>query len=275
MAEDLTVKEVLKKDMLLGQPYIQLYKYVDWGCDFLFFSGTSYCFQWHFFLFFSDTSLINSIHKFNSVTTMSQTSINWFPFWPTTSPGTFDNTPRVFALLCPRWKWTASLHWSLPGKEHWRVRRFSSGRFRGLSRRPGVKWTEASQLGSQLGSGRWLFLWTWSRCCFSWVSKYVHWADLQVGAYVVWQGWDYNNLLNAVFLELLHHFFRQIPFSGKPAMRPELQNQRVSFVIQLSGKSQRPSLDAWGQIPNGGLEILGLEIGHSLEPILHDELVAG
>jgi hypothetical protein len=29
MAEDLTVKEVLKKDMLLGQPYIQLYKYVD------------------------------------------------------------------------------------------------------------------------------------------------------------------------------------------------------------------------------------------------------
>jgi hypothetical protein len=28
MAEDLTVKEVLKKDMLLGQPYIQLYKYV-------------------------------------------------------------------------------------------------------------------------------------------------------------------------------------------------------------------------------------------------------
>jgi ubiquitin C-terminal hydrolase len=29
MAEDLTIKEVLKKDMLLGQPYIQLYKKVD------------------------------------------------------------------------------------------------------------------------------------------------------------------------------------------------------------------------------------------------------
>ena len=170
MAEDLTVKEVLKKDMLLAQPYIQLYKYVDWGCDF--------CFSLALLIVFNGTSLINSIHKFNSVTTMAQKSINWFPFWPATSPGTFDNTPRVLALLCLRWKWTASLHWSLPGKERWRVRRFSSDRFRGLIRQPGAKWTEAEQLGFQQGSGRWWCLWTWSRCCFSWVSKYLHGADL-------------------------------------------------------------------------------------------------
>lgn len=29
MTEDLNVKEVLKKDMLLGQPYVQVYKYIN------------------------------------------------------------------------------------------------------------------------------------------------------------------------------------------------------------------------------------------------------